>query len=249
MLDRDSFLRPIAHRGLHDATRGRVENSVSAFRAAIAKGYAIECDLQRSADGEVMVFHDFTLDRLTAETGAVAKRPSADLKNLRLAGTDDRIPTFTDLLEVVAGRAPLVVEIKSDWTALPADYLDRIVTQAAAYDGPLALMSFDPDVMLAIKERAPRIPRGIVAGVYRNEGWWSDVLAAERRERLSHLLECGPVAPAFISYHVKDLPTPVTRYVREVQRLPLICWTVRTADDRRTAQMWSDAPTFEGYEP
>jgi glycerophosphoryl diester phosphodiesterase len=248
MLDRDVFLRPIAHRGYHDKARGRIENSPAAFRAAVEKGYAIECDLQPSADAVPMVFHDFTLERLTAAAGPVAACPASTLAALRLAGTDDTIPTLTDLLALTAGRVPLVIEIKSAWMPLEPAYLDRIAAEARAYRGPLALMSFDPAVMAAIRARAPEIPRGIVAGVYRDEGWWSDVLDAERRERLSHLLESADAAPAFYSYHVRDLPTPVTRYVREVQRLPLISWTVRTPDDRALAARWSDAPTFEGWE-
>lgn len=249
MLDRDIFLRPIAHRGLHDRTRGRIENSRAAFLAAIGRNYAIECDLQPSREGLPMVFHDATLERLTAETGAVSARPAAELQRIRLADSQDCIPLFADLLALVDGRVPLVVEVKSAWDPLPTAFLDEIVARASAYSGPLALMSFDPRVIVEIKQRAPQLPRGIVSGVYRDDDWWSDVLDADRRERLTHLLETAEAAPHFVSYHVRDLPTPVTRYVREVQRLPLISWTVRTLEDRARAAQWSDAPTFEGYEP
>jgi glycerophosphoryl diester phosphodiesterase len=249
MFPRDVFLRPIAHRGLHDSTRGRIENSPSAFRAAVARGYAIECDLQPSADDVPMVFHDFTLDRLTATTGAVATRRAEDLARLSLVGSEETVPRFADLLEMVAGAVPLYVEIKSVWQPLPAAFLDEIVARVRAYAGPLALMSFDPAVMVEIRRRAPEISRGIVAGLYRGDGWWAGVLPDARREGLSHLLESADAAPDFFSYHVGDLPTPVTRYVREVQRVPLISWTVRTAEDRAIAGKWSDAPTFEGWEP
>lgn len=249
MVNRDLFARPIAHRGLHASAAGRFENSLSAFRAAVERGYAIECDIQPAADNVPMVFHDDRLERLTDQSGPVSHRTSSDLGRLSLAASADRIPRLEDLLDVVAGRVPLIVEIKSAWTALPALYLDEVAGRLRAYRGPIAVMSFDPAVMAAMRTRAPEIPRGIVSGVYRDTGWWSDILDADRRERLTHLLESADAAPDFYSYHVKDLPTPVTRYVREVQRLPLICWTVRTPEDRAIAARWSDAPTFEGYEP
>ena len=249
MFPRHVFLRPIAHRGLHDAPRGRVENSPAAFRAAMERGYGIECDLQPSSDGVPLVFHDFTLDRLTSTTGPIDARPADELARIALHTSGETIPRFADLLAMVGGTVPLFVEIKSPWRPLPAAFLDETVARAASYDGPIALMSFDPAVMAEVRRRAPDLPRGIVSGLYQGEGWWADVLDSDRRERLSHLLESAEAAPDFFSYHVRDLPTPVTRYVREVQRVPLISWTVRTAEDRAIAARWSDAPTFEGYEP
>jgi glycerophosphoryl diester phosphodiesterase len=249
MVNRDLFARPIAHRGLHARETGRVENGLSAFRAAVERGYAIECDIQPAADHVPMVFHDDRLERLTNQSGPVADRTSGELAHLTLSGGSDRIPRLSDLLDLVAGRVPLIVEIKSAWTALPSRYLDEIAGRVLAYQGPIAVMSFDPAVMVEMRARAPEIPRGIVSGVYRDTGWWRDVLDADRSERLTHLLESADAAPDFYSYHVKDLPTPVTRYVREVQRVPLICWTVTTPEDRAIAARWSDAPTFEGYEP
>jgi glycerophosphoryl diester phosphodiesterase len=110
-------------------------------------------------------------------------------------------------------------------------------------------MSFDPAAMSAIKDLAPAVPRGIVSGIYQGDGWWLDRLDAERAYRLSHLLESRQATPDFFSYHVKALPTPVTRFVREVLGLPLFTWTVRTAEDRTIAEKWADAITFEGFEP
>src|SRR5581483_12065253 len=135
------------------------------------------------------------------------------------------------------------------WEPPDATFLGAIARLAAAYKGPLALMSFDPAAMAAIKDLAPVVPRGIVSGIYRGDGWWLDRLDAERAYRLSHLLESRRVTPDFFSYHVKALPTPVTRFVREVLGLPLFTWTVRTAEDRTIAEKWADAITFEGFEP
>jgi glycerophosphoryl diester phosphodiesterase len=248
MLDR-TFLRPIAHRGLHAPHSDRIENSAPAFAAAIAKGYGIECDLQPASDGTPFVFHDFTLERLVEAQGRIAARTPAELEGLTYRGHDVALLSFAGLLDLVRGRVPLFVEIKSDWGPPDERFLRRIARLAKSYHGPLALMSFDPAAMVAMRRLAPNVPRGIVAGVYEGEGWWLKELGKERAFRLTNLLENGPVAPAFVSYHVKSLPTAVTRYIREVQGLSLICWTVRTAADRRRAAAWADAPTFEGYEP
>jgi len=252
MLDTIAFLRPIAHRGLFDPARGLIENAGGAFEAAIAKGYGIECDLRPAAEGLPIVFHDETLDRLVEGRGPVAALTPSDLRRLRYkGGGGSRILTLTELLDLVAGRVPLLVEVKSEWAPTDRAFLGAIARLAAPYKGPLALMSFDPAVMTVLKELAPVVPRGIVSSTYKvadGAPRWPDKIDDERAFRLAHLLESGPVAPDFYAYHVKALPTPVTRFVREVMGLPLFTWTVRTEDDRRTAAQWADAPIFEGYD-
>lgn len=250
MLDA-SFLRPIAHRGWHDASRGVIENTMPAFAAAITAGHGIECDLQPAAGGLPVVFHDETVDRLmSGSASAVAGLTPSDLARLAFKGDPAaRIPTFAAFLDMVAGRVPLLVEIKSEWDPPDMRFLGEIARLASAYSGPLALMSFDPAVMSAVRELAPDVPRGIVSGIYRETGWWEGKLDGPRRHDLGHLLESGPAAPDFYAYHVGDLPTPVTRFVREVMRLPLFTWTVRSATDWATARRWADASIFEGAVP
>lgn len=249
-LDRSAFIRPIAHRGLHDASRGIIENTGPAFEAALARGFGIECDLRPVNGGWPIVFHDETLDRLADGTGNVARLTPADLTRLRYRGSPSTpLMSFADLLDLVGGRVPLLVEIKSEWAPPDADFLGLVTSLAASYRGPLALMSFDPAVMAACAVLAPKIPRGIVSGLYRRgdaEGWWDDDLTPERQERLSHLLESAAAKPDFYAYHVAALPTPVTRYVREVQGLPLFTWTVRSDADWQRSRDWADAPIFEG---
>ena len=252
MLDRGAFVRPIAHRGLHDASAGVIENTGSAFAAAIAAGYGIECDLQPAAGGLPVVFHDVTLDRLVDASGPVSRLGVSDLARLRYRDAGESILTFADLLDLVDGSVPLLVEVKSEWRPAEPRFLAEIARLAATYRGPVALMSFDPAVMTALRQLAPAVPRGIVSGRYRNddaEGWWGDVLSPERQERLTHLLESGPAAPDFYAYHVAALPTPVTRFVREVLGLPLLAWTVRSSEERARAAQWADAPIFEGLRP
>jgi glycerophosphoryl diester phosphodiesterase len=248
-MDRKAFVKPVAHRGLHNAKAGIIENTAPAFEAGLKMGYGVECDLQPARDGTPMVFHDFTLDRLIDAKGPIAERTPAALMKLRYKGARDiGILSYADFLDLCAGRGPLLVEVKSDWTKPSPRFLKQIAKLSAAYKGPLGLMSFDPVVMATLAELAPTVPRGIVSGVYEGEGWWLDVLGKERGWRLTHLLESGPAKPSFYSYHVKSLPAPVTQYVREVQGLPVFCWTVRSKEDRKVAAQWSDAPTFEGLE-
>jgi glycerophosphoryl diester phosphodiesterase len=252
MFDRATFLRPIAHRGLHNATTGRIENTAPAFEAAIAGGFAIECDLRPAANGLPVVFHDQTLDRLIEGHGPVAHLAPSQLKALRYRGQDTRIQTFHDFLDQVSGRVPLFVEVKSEWDPPQIEFLAQIARACLDYHGPVALMSFDPDVMVVLRELATEIPRGIVSGSYKDtdgETWWPNKIDEVRAERLAKLQESGPVAPSFYAYHVAALPTPVTCHVREVLHLPVITWTVRTEHDWMIAKAHADAPVFEGPLP
>ena len=248
MLDLQAFVRPIAHRGLHDAQKGIIENTAPAFSAAMTKGYGIECDLQRASDGTPMVFHDLPLGRLIDARGKISDFKPADLARLAYKGSDTTLMSFADLLDLVGGRVPILAEIKSEWEEPDEAFLKAIARQAKRYKGPLALMSFDPVIMTGMKALAPKTPRGIVSGLYRGEGWWLDRLDPDRAYRLSHLIESGPVEPDFFAYHVAALPTPVTRFLREAMRVPLFTWTVRTPAELATAAQWADAPIFEQLE-
>ncbi|MFV0368628.1 MAG: glycerophosphodiester phosphodiesterase family protein [Hyphomicrobiaceae bacterium] len=253
MRQREVFLRPIAHRGLHGAPGGgAVENTMAAFVAARDKGYGIECDLRPGFGGLPLVFHDEDLARLISADGPVAKLKAEDLASFAFRNApDQRIPTFAELLALIDSTVPLLVEIKSEWTPPDHAFLSQISQLANAYTGPIALMSFDPDLMSVLREMSPQIPRGIVSGNYlsldRGAPWWRNVLSPERAERLTHLLDSGPAEPSFFAYDVKSLPTPVTRYVRAVERKPIFTWTVRDDADRANAAHFADAPIFEGF--
>lgn len=252
ILDRQTFLRPIAHRGLHDAAKGLVENTAPAFEAAIAKGYGVECDLRPAAGGIPLVFHDLALDRLTAGTGLIADLAPACAAKLPFKGAAvTGILSFADFLALVAGRVPIFAEIKSEWAEPDLAFLSEVARLAKLYRRPLALMSFDPAVVATMKHLAPDIPRGIVSGAYfddQGHGWWQDSpLTDARRQALASLLESGQAAPSFYAYDVRALPTAATERVRR-QGIPLLAWTVRTDDQRRIAALNADAPIFEGYE-
>ena len=239
--------RPIAHRGLHDRAAGRIENSASAAQAAVAAGFAVECDVQLTADGEAVVFHDFTLDRLTAEAGAVSARTAAALGAIALAGSADAIPTFATLLGLLAGRVPLVCEVKS---AFDGDMrlADRVAALASTYAGPLALKSFDPAVIAHLRGRRVPNPLGIVAEAEFAEADWAGLPGGLRRD-LATLAHVGETRPDFLSWRVGDLPHAAPQLFRAALGRPVMSWTVRTPEERQRAARWADQMVFEGFVP
>src|SRR5262245_60338582 len=187
-LDREIFVRPIAHRGLHNRSRGLIENTAPAFLAAIDNDYGIECDLQPARDGTPMVFHDATLDRLTLGHGRIAAHDPEELSRLRYKDQDIGILSFQDLIRLVAGRVPLLVEIKSDGR-MPKQFLPAVAQAAAGYRGPIALMSFDRAVVTQLSRLAPDVPRGIVIGSHQlASNWWAGPSAAGQNAAVAALL-------------------------------------------------------------
>lgn len=238
--------RPIAHRGLHEIA-GPIENTASAFHAAIAAGYGIECDLQISADGEAMVHHDDALGRLTEGSGRLAQMSAADIQAARFKQGSDRILTLGQLCDLVAGRVPLLLELKSRF-----DGDRRLVTRAgtvlAGYRGPVAVMSFDPALIEASRLLTPALVRGVVAERNYDHAAWA-ALPPAQKFRLAHLLHAPSTRPQFIAYAVKDLPAAAPWLARSAFGLPLLTWTVRSADDRRRAAAYADQIIFEGFRP
>ncbi|MCW6508023.1 glycerophosphodiester phosphodiesterase family protein [Lichenifustis flavocetrariae] len=240
--------RPIAHRGLHDRTAARFENTASAAKAAVEGGFAIECDVQRAADGEAMVFHDFTLDRLTGETGPVAARSARQLSEVSVGGTQDRIPTLPDFLALIAGRVPLICEVKSAFDG-DVRLADRVLDVIASYGGPAAIKSFDPAVIAHLRARAPaRIPLGIVAEASYDDPEWHGLSATGKRD-LAALVHFPETRPDFLSYWVENLPHAAPTLFRAALGRPVMTWTVRTIAQREAARLWADQIVFEGFIP
>ena len=317
--------RPIAHRGLHDAAEGVIENTLAAAEAAIAGGFAIECDVQLSADEEVFVFHDETLDRLTDSEGALIEMSAEAIRKARFAlpagasapapaplvgagrggglrrprkvesnlaaqtglkrgeaiqskdsatphpnppppqpvdrraffrapfrGRESRpIPTFAEFLALVAGRTPVICELKSrfdaDWRIA-----GRIAALAAAYEGPLAFKSFDPDLVAYLRLRWPRLgppgrpcPVGMVAEASYDDPYWS-FLSDDQRRECAEFAHVHRSEPDFLSWNVDDLPHKVPFFMKELNGLPVMAWTVRNAAQREAAGKWADQIVFEG---
>ncbi len=234
----------IAHRGLHDAANGIIENTLSAARAAIEGGYAIELDVQADRDLVPVVFHDETLDRLTTGSGPVVALTAAELAAIPFKGTADRIPTLGAFLDFVDDRVPVIVEVKTDWTGMPA-FCEKVAGVLQGYRGRAAVMSFDPKTVEAFKKIAPALPRGIVAESFKGED--AGKLPLKDRIVMHHLLHAWRTKPHFVSYCVDDLPAIAPLALRWICGLPLLTWTVRTQEQRRRSERWADQITFEGF--
>lgn len=223
-----------AHRGLHGA--GAPENSPSAFAAALARGVGIECDVQRSADGQAMVFHDWELDRLTSESGPVADRSAAQLATIRLSGSDDCIPSLRQLLDSVAGRVPVLIEVKSRRESRVPPLCLAVRRVLEGYLGAHAVMSFDPRVSKWFKTHSPLTVCGLVMTEENDHTIFG---------RLRRRLFLWQASPDFLAYDVRDLPS---RFAAEQRRrgLPVITWTVRSPELRERAALHADAPIAEG---
>lgn len=237
--------QPIAHRGLHDVAKGIVENTLGAAEAAIRGGFAIECDVQLSRDGEAMVFHDDTLSRLTRARGALIERTVAEIQAAPFRHGDERVPTFPQLLARIAGRTPLICELKSRFDG-DMRLADRVAALARQYGGPLAFKSFDPAPIAHLRARhAGTGPLGMVAQASYRGRYWRDLSSAQK-ESCAAFLHYPETRPDFLSWSVDDLPHSTPFLLRELQGLPVMVWTVRTPEQRRAASRWADQVVFEG---
>lgn len=239
--------RPIAHRGLHDRARGIIENTASAAAAAAQAGFGIEVDLQLTADGEAMVHHDDELGRLTDGHGRLRDMTAAALKAVTFRDTADRMMTLGDLCDLVAGRVPLVLEVKSQFDGDRA-LVGRMAEVLAGYKGPVAPMSFDPDQVVALRDLLPGRPRGIVAQRAYDDGEWLALTQAQRDSML-YLRHAFHTRPHFVAYWIENLPSPAPWLARHLFGCALLTWTVRTAEQRARAAHEADQMIFEGFLP
>lgn len=230
--------RPIAHRGLHDGNKSIMENSLSAIIAAADAGYAIEIDVQLSADNVAIMFHDETLDRLTAKTGLVSDYTAKDLLNITLGDTADTLLPLATVLATLDGRAPIVVEMKDNGSNNPA-LAKAVAEDLLAYEGPCAAMSFAYDLVTGFAQLAPSIAAGLTA-----QGITDDKTDIHRTflERTSNTV-------SFIAYGVTDLPNALVTEMRETRDMKVITWTVRDAETHKRCAAHVDQITFELFVP
>lgn len=244
----DAFVTmPIAHRGLHGP--GVPENSLAAAQAAIDAGYGIELDIQPDASGRPLVFHDYDLPRLTGQDGLISALPSRDVARLRLLGTDQPVPSLAQFLELVAGRVPLLIEIKDPDTRLGKAIGDlhlHVAKALAGYGGSMAVMSFNPHVIAAFHEIAPDIPVGLTTCAFAPADW--NRVPPERCEELAKIADFDRVGACFISHDKADLDNPRVGALK-AQAVPILCWTIRSPAEETEACLIADNITFEGYQP
>jgi glycerophosphoryl diester phosphodiesterase len=238
---------PVAHRGLHDAARGIIENMPAAAQAAIGGNFSIECDIQLTADGEAMVHHDDALGRLTEGSGALLGMTAAELKAIKFKDTSERMMSLSDLCALVDGRVPLVIEVKSHFDG-DRKLVRRMAQVLASYSGPVVGMSFDPDQVLALREAMPALPRGIIAQRNFDDDYWTK-LTREQRRGMLHLRHAFRTRPHFVAFWVNQLPAPAPWIARNIFGLPLLTWTVRTSEQRERAARYADQMIFEGFVP
>lgn len=239
--------RPVAHRGLHTAARGIIENMPSAISAAVNGNFAIEVDLQLSRDGEAMVHHDYKLGRLNEGTAQLIDMTASELKAVGFKSTSDRMMTLGDLCDLVGGRVPLVLEMKSTYVG-DRKLATRMAQVMSGYKGPAAAMSFDPDQVIAIREAMPTLTRGIVAQRTYNDSYWTH-LPQDKRDGMLHLRHGFRTQPHFVAYWVNELPAPAPWIARNIFGCALLTWTVRTPEQRERAAQYADQMIFEGFVP
>ena len=234
--ERVAWLRgaTFAHRGLHGP--GVPENSLSAAMAAIDRGLGIECDVHKSGDGQPMVFHDDTLDRLTGLSGRIGERTAAELGTIALLGSTDTIPTLRALLDRIAGEVPLLIEIKAPEDGRSGALCLAVRRVLEGYRGPHAVMSFDARIVRWFLLHSPHTVRGLVISE-------QDDKALTGRWRRHRML--WQAKPDFLSYDIRDLPGRFPRAQR-LRGLPIATWTIRTTDQLERALDHADAPTVEG---
>lgn len=236
--------RPIAHRGLHNASAGIPENSLAAFAAAAADGYGIELDVQASTDGQAMVFHDWDLVRMTGAEGGIGDHEASILTGLRLGQSRQSIPSLTQVLELIDGRSPVIVEIKNEFG--PAGAAEEAAFRVLRdYRGPFAVTSFNPRSLTWFRRQAPTWPRGQNSCNFRRfpASWplW-------RRLALHYLLDLEQVRPDFVVYNGRDLPCWAAARVRAAGK-PLLTYTVRDRAEMRRLAPYVDNMIFEAFRP
>lgn len=232
--------KPFAHRGLFTDTRP--ENSLAAIEAALAAGFPVEIDVQVTADRCAVVFHDWNLQRLTGLDARVRNVPAAKLRELTLSGTDQRIPTLQDTLDLIAGRVPVLLEIKN--RRYPTALEPVLAEILRAYQGPLAIQSFNPFSLGWFRRHLPHIPRGQISCAFDTDdmaGWKKKILENYGMNWMS--------APQFIAHHWNRLPAVAPTFLRSVLKLPLLAWTVRNPEEMTLALDCADNVIFEHFVP
>lgn len=236
----EALLCDYAHRGLHDGnTAGTPENSLVAFELACREGYGIELDVQLSKDGEVMVFHDYTLVRMTGVEKKLCDLTAEELQQLSLAGTDQNIPTFTQVLSLINGRVPILVELKGE--NFDTSLCPKVAALLSAYKGDYCIESFNPLLIKDIKKYLPDSYRGLLyTNACRDKKKATVINVAVSLMLLNFLAK-----PNFIAFNQIDRKSIPVKLTTGFYRAPKFVWTVRSLQDLETAHQFGEHPIFE----
>ena len=229
------FTRPIAHRGLW--TENFIENSLPAYKNAIDHGYPIEIDIYSSKDGVLFSFHDASLKRMTGVDGFIYEKTANELKNLSLSSSDCKIPTFDEVLSLIDGKVPLLIEFKDQPNK---SFVNKAVERLKNYNGAFAVQSFNPLIINKIKKLAPKFIRGILATnshLHKKSVFKRYVL---KNMPLNFLIK-----PDFISYSYEDLP--LNKRIKK--NLPVITWTVKNQETADRIKPYANNIIFENFIP
>ncbi len=244
MKELDFLREPFAHRGLHNTEIP--ENSLAAFRAAVERGFAIETDVRFSADGRLVVFHDDDLARMTGDERSVADCTASELKRLRLGGTHEQIPLFSELLRTVGGKVPLLIEIKNMRGVKPKKIAAALFDALEGYEGKYAIQSFQPFYVRACRKLRPDVPCGVLSAArFRKEDFGGGAFWKWKAHCIKNMTFNFTVKPDFVSYDLYGLPTKKT----EKFKGPVLAWTVRSEEEEILARKNADTVIFERYLP
>ena len=227
--------KPIAHRGLWG--KDLIENSLSAYKNAVDNGYPIEIDLYSSADGVLFSFHDALLKRMTGSDGLIYEKTAKQLKSLHLLDSNEEIPTFDEVLSLINGKVPLLIELKDQ---PDKTYVDKVVERLKTYNGEFAIQSFNPLYIKRVKKLAPEFIRGILATKTHSKH-----LPFIKRQIVKNMLLNFIIKPDFISYSFEDLPLRKSK----LKKTPLISWTITSQVDYEKVKPFVKNIIFEHFIP
>lgn len=232
-----------AHRGLHDNASDAPENSMAAFRKAVEAGLGMELDVQVTKDGVPVIFHDFKLNRICKAEGKISGCTYEELQDYRLCDSEERIPKLSELLEMVDGKAPLIVEIKAETANVSCcAVIDRMLR---AYRGAYCIESFNPFVLWWFRRNHRDVVRGQLSSNFRREGEYWNILYF----LMTHLLFNFLTKPDFIAYNHKFSEEPGRRICRRLYRHPAAAWTVRSQQDLEALKGEYDVFIFDSFLP
>lgn len=232
---------PIAHRGLHTGDSLVPENSIKSFEKALEKGYAIELDVHITKDDKIIVHHDYSLLRMTGFEGFIKETTWDSIEKLNLLETEEKVPSFEDVLELISGKVPILIEIKNEGS--PGRLEEKLIQILKDYNGDFAVQSFNPFVVKYFKDNAPGIMRGQLSGDFKGEN-----LAGYKKFLLRNLLFNFITLPHFVAYEVDKMPGNIKKRLKRAN-IPILIWTVKSIDDYKKLRKDFDNVIFEGFEP